>query len=115
MSNQKKSFNNQSKEVKSVESEVVEVVEESTESESEAQETVEESEESTEVVTESLEDVTIHNSSARPITLIGSRGENGKVTILPTETVQVKAEFWALIEKNIAAQTYFKSGELRKV
>jgi hypothetical protein len=63
----------------------------------------------------SKKDVSIHNSSARPITLIGDRTPEGKVTILPTETVQIKGDLWAKLEENEAAQTYFDIGELRKV
>lgn len=65
--------------------------------------------------TRSKKDVSIHNSSAKPITLIGDRTPEGKITILPTETVQIKGELWAKLEANEAAQTYFTIGELRKV
>jgi hypothetical protein len=65
--------------------------------------------------TRSKKDVSIHNSSARPITLIGDRTPESKVTILPTETVQIKGDLWAKLEENEAAQTYFTIGELRKV
>lgn len=68
-----------------------------------------------EAVATPSKDVSIHNTSARPITLIGDSSKNGRVTILPTETVQINGALWELLDANKAAQTFFTSGELKKV
>ena len=56
---------------------------------------------------------TVTNTSGRPITLIvGSGTKAEKVTVLPTESKEVRKEFLAEVRKNEAAETFFKSGEL---
>lgn len=59
--------------------------------------------------------VQIRNLSARPITLIGSNKPSDRVTILPTETADVDAKLWAVLEKNKAAMSFFDEGQLAKV
>lgn len=56
--------------------------------------------------------VKIKNNSARPITLIVSHTPEGKVTVLPTETKEVKKEFAEKISANRAAMAYFDNGDL---
>lgn len=59
--------------------------------------------------------VQIRNDSARPITLIGTNKPADRVTVLPTETVEVDGKLWAVLEKNKAAMTFFDERQLVKV
>ena len=59
--------------------------------------------------------VKYHNNSARPITLIANTKSGGRVTILPTQTVEVDKAFDAEIKKNAAAMTFFETGDLTEV
>lgn len=56
--------------------------------------------------------VKIKNNSARPITLIVSHTPEVKVTVLPTETKEVKKDFAEKIKANKAAMAYFDNGDL---
>lgn len=56
--------------------------------------------------------VKIKNNSARPITLIVSHTPEGKVTVLPTQTKEVKKDFAEKIKSNKAAMAYFDNGNL---